>query len=855
MDAPDVRVCVVQGPSGSGKTTLLRNWTRCSAQASRTWVSLSAAINTRQAFWHHLLNSATRLGDVDEADAAAIREQLSVASDPVRLASNLIAEAGPVVIVLDAYENLGDAQGAVDADLARLVRVAPDLRLVITTRARTTLMDLVLPDGIVRVISLSELALTADEVADLIAMRTGIHDHALSASVAAATRGFALTVQAVVLVLAQLGSVPHLESREWSTVLATRLESLLPDQVAVQFVTDTSVPPYVDAELAARLGGSDDGVGDASRMFDMLERNGFGRWIPYSRHHSVFQYVDTIRDSFRAKAEEDADRFRRLCTTTALWLLENEEVVDQALQFAIDAGDYALADRVFVSVVITNPDSYITDRFLGALSRVPEELLGDHPMLAFGLALALAGNLNRRGESPRVAELAVASTARPAYLEPSLDAFVVDSMQAIARRLALRFRDSSDASLRVIGTLDAIAPEILEVFGEHVGTILRQLSYSLWQGGRIGEAMAAVNRSVALCPDQKTRNCSIVYAAGISAFAGETTRAAAFAASVDAVAWPTALRQSFMNGPGVIAEGYARLDALDFFGAIEVLKDAGTYLETAEFWAFFAGVALAARHGAGQAQAEAERVSRELAATVPRPGIGDNVATQRLHAVLAFAWLACGDVRAATDALVAQPADSPYVAAARIAVLMATERDKNAFAAARSLLDLPGHTVRTLAETHTLGAVAALRCGDTEAAWSWLTAAALAWESYGPRVHVALLPSRFRQQLREFAGLRQVPLIQRYLDVPAPLAPQALHAANVLSPRERIVLGELVTHGSARAIAEALVVSPHTVKTQLQSIYRKLGVTSRASALVAARELGLLGETEPQAPAVGDQHR
>ncbi|WP_454301767.1 helix-turn-helix transcriptional regulator [Salana multivorans] len=55
-----------------------------------------------------------------------------------------------------------------------------------------------------------------------------------------------------------------------------------------------------------------------------------------------------------------------------------------------------------------------------------------------------------------------------------------------------------------------------------------------------------------------------------------------------------------------------------------------------------------------------------------------------------------------------------------------------------------------------------------------------------------------------------------------------------------MVLTALAEHQGIRAIADALVVSPHTVKSQLQSIYRKLGVSSGQSALTVAREMGLL---------------
>ena len=42
-------------------------------------------------------------------------------------------------------------------------------------------------------------------------------------------------------------------------------------------------------------------------------------------------------------------------------------------------------------------------------------------------------------------------------------------------------------------------------------------------------------------------------------------------------------------------------------------------------------------------------------------------------------------------------------------------------------------------------------------------------------------------------------------------------------------------------MAESLYVAPSTVRTQIKSIYRKLGVSSRSEAMARVRELGLLG--------------
>ena len=50
----------------------------------------------------------------------------------------------------------------------------------------------------------------------------------------------------------------------------------------------------------------------------------------------------------------------------------------------------------------------------------------------------------------------------------------------------------------------------------------------------------------------------------------------------------------------------------------------------------------------------------------------------------------------------------------------------------------------------------------------------------------------------------------------------------------------LATHLSFREIGERLFVSRNTVKTHAISIYRKLGVSSRADAVARAGELGLI---------------
>jgi LuxR family maltose regulon positive regulatory protein len=64
---------------------------------------------------------------------------------------------------------------------------------------------------------------------------------------------------------------------------------------------------------------------------------------------------------------------------------------------------------------------------------------------------------------------------------------------------------------------------------------------------------------------------------------------------------------------------------------------------------------------------------------------------------------------------------------------------------------------------------------------------------------------------------------------------------SALTAAELRLLPLLSTHLPVSEIAAELFLSPHTVKSEMKSIYRKLGATSRTQAVTRSRELGLLG--------------
>ncbi|WP_083259972.1 helix-turn-helix domain-containing protein [Cellulosimicrobium cellulans] len=67
--------------------------------------------------------------------------------------------------------------------------------------------------------------------------------------------------------------------------------------------------------------------------------------------------------------------------------------------------------------------------------------------------------------------------------------------------------------------------------------------------------------------------------------------------------------------------------------------------------------------------------------------------------------------------------------------------------------------------------------------------------------------------------------------VPTPLAP--------LTRRERVVLSNLSEDVTLEQIASKLFVTRNTVKSQVRSLYRKLGVSTRAEAVAWARAAGI----------------
>lgn len=145
---------------------------------------------------------------------------------------------------------------------------------------------------------------------------------------------------------------------------------------------------------------------------------------------------------------------------------------------------------------------------------------------------------------------------------------------------------------------------------------------------------------------------------------------------------------------------------------------------------------------------------------------------------------------------------------------------------------------------HALAVTAAAHAGlrDTETSDAvFARALSLAAVTGLRRIFTTLPPDRLSGLLQRAAAAPLPEASQQVvLEIVAMLRPAALPPVTLLTARERVVLAQLAGGLSVHQIAWQLSVSPNTVKTQTRSVYRKLGVASRVSAVERARILGLV---------------
>jgi LuxR family maltose regulon positive regulatory protein len=811
-------VTVLRAPSGFGKTTLVRQWLRGGTAPAARWVPV----------------------------AAGLRE---------------LPEAP--VVVLDGYERLGADTAAMDALVRARVGARPGTRVVVTTRAATTLVGPEPRAGVATVvIGADDLAFTAEETvrfltqdaADLRAEAVGIHDD---------TRGFPLAVRAASLTLATRRGRAGRAAGGWWTIVAQDLAAQLDGPDAWRFVQDTCAAPYVDAGLAATLGAWV--PADARALMAGLEADGNGRWERDAAGRRVFRIVDSLRDAARAELiATDPDRFRWGAGVAASWMHGRGDHLP-AFELAVTAGRSELAGRIVCAALAAVPESELAGQLDHHLSRIPRAVVLQNPRLALARGLVLSGNPTTRQSAREYFARVVEQPAGPPRSQP-VSHFVERPadrtagredrlLPHVARSVALRHLgryveagESARAALAAeVPTLadptladPAMADPALAdpALADMRAGAWRHLALSLFQAGDVERAHALAGRARGTARRPWSQADATAYAFGLAAIDGRSRAAARMPAPPAGSA----------HGLVEVGQALLRLDGLEPAAALAE-NGAASYDGIGELWPYLAWTRLQARLGLADVGAELERISAALGSRPEPPGVGENLGTTALHGLVAAVLIRQGRARDADRLLHGTTRWAGQLAPARLLERLAADDPGGALELVPRLQMQAGHTVRSRAGVATIGAAAALRAGCPDAAGALLDQAVALYAEHGARAHLLQVPADDLAALRDLA-LRNGAAAASYLDAGVvevvrarsrAAAPSTTPDAAPLTGQEIAVLRASLDHPRRSQIAAALHLSPETVKSHMRSIYRKWGVNSREAAIERGIQLCVLG--------------
>jgi LuxR family maltose regulon positive regulatory protein len=849
------RLTVVTAGAGWGKTTVVAGWVRRSEghrDGAATWLTLEAGDDGPASFWDAVLQAVVHSGAVPHGHPLRSLSTAAGVSDEVllRACRGLAALREPLVLVLDDFHVIEsrDVLGA----LADLMAHDTPLRLMLLTRSDPALpLHRLRLGGRLAEIRAADLAFDAAAASDLAMRAESLHlTSAQVDAILARTEGWAAGVRLATMYLSREGADPELHGFTGTDrsvaefLVAEVLERH--DASTTEFLMRTSVAEQLTGDLADAIVPGRDGLA----RLEMLERaNHFV--VCVDRARGLYRYHPLLRDLLLHRLRrDDPEGYRAAHRAAAVWLAARGDPVE-ALGHAVATADWALVSDVFLeaSPSVLGPRRFTVARHLRA---IPFDTLPSSPALELcAAALELvSGHLEAVAvHAERARRLASGSHVLPPVGEAALELLTV-------------------AAARHYGDV----PQVVEASTAALAHLAHSPPGPAIDGMR---TIASTQRAVGLLLTGDTQSAYDLFTATIrSPHQGEATLAV-FAARSH-VAWCH-----------VIA---GRLDEGEV-AAREVLRDASKRGWTSLVQVHPAHLALAMVHTLRADMDDAYRaVSAGLAAVIGGVDLWPTVAlrlTQASNAVtrdrpraalssLEKAVAAAGDLpvplalvdtmsRATTDVALLigdAPATRPREGAgtgARSATWWSSRarRDlahgdlEGAAAAADRVPRSPGSDdlVDLLAAVEACLVLALLadRRRHPHEASRWLRSALdLARAQRLVRPFLAAEPVRVSVILRRVAteGLARtdefIHEVLATLTRQRPTGPEPEPLVDPLTERELAVLAELPTMRTNAEIAAEFLVSTNTVKTQLQHLFRKLGVSSRREAVRRGRELGLI---------------
>ena len=843
---------IISAPAGSGKTCLLRAWADRPGQPHRLAVmQVQRDQHDAQQFWLALLSAVRQAcAPTSRAEPPAATPDFNAPAMVDRVLSELADPRGDITLVIDDLHELNSPEAL--SQLTRLLmNLPPQVHAMLTTRhdLRLRLHQLRLA-GELAEIRAADLRFSERETRELLDASGIALSDAGAALLHQRTEGWAAGLRLAALSLADHPD-PERFVAEFSGSDRTVAEYLIAEMLERQppdvqdLLLRTSLLDRVNGELADLLTGR---PGSERILLELEDANAFVESLDpertWFRYHRLF--ADLLRLELRRTLPGDVPGLHR---RAAGWFTLQGQVVE-AIRHTQAAGDWPeaaqlLADHSF-SLTLDGQAQTIQ-----ALVRAfPPGT--DHPELALVRA---GGDLVQGRLDEAAAYLAVAEThaeTAPPDRQRRLRVAIASLKLSLARRRGhlagvieqVRFlaspvtgqsdedialdRDLRAVALMNLGTAEAwslglpdaerhlregavLAREIGRPYLE-VGC-LAQLGFAskihsfATTRRRCREAIALAERygwgaEPIVAP-------ALMTLAGTMVWLGEFDEGERWLRRTErALQTDTGpdIRLLLHQTAGILHAGRGRRhEALEEFSAAEHL---GSQLEGS--------------------QALASQVTGWLLATQARVGLP-------------------GEARACLAALDDERAGSGEIRNARAVICLAEGDPAGALGAVRDVLDgtAPVLGYVTVVEADLLAGLAYRELGDLRAANQAAERALALAESDRLVLPFAVTGSRELLEALPRHETAHAALLTGILDVlhgspPAATEQSSSPPTEELSPGELRVLRYLPTNLSRPEIAGELSVSVNTISTHLRSIYAKLQVRDRSSAVQRARELRLL---------------
>jgi LuxR family maltose regulon positive regulatory protein len=816
LESP-VPLVLVHGPAGAGKTSLLAEWSNETSQRG-VWIHLETPGMTGAACVTLIADELAAAGMLGDANPLRLAEtaMMGGAEEWSILRRGMLALDHDIVLVVDRAEMLDPAA------LAALVGVLPrirNLRLMLSTR-RITVVDTTDPALATEraVIGWQDLAFTRGDV------RAVLGPAEPDALVDEVVRWGGSPLLARALAVAR----PSEEdvSRRVAQAIAT-YESYLwsnadepqNDESYRSFLLNISVADVVDLELARALSGAP----DADTLLERAERDGLGLWHDAGEQR-LFTITPLLRETFlRELATTDRSALRPLRRRVAEWSHAHGRAFE-ALDFAVRARDLAFASAVVRESWFLLLRSH-APQVIEVFSKTPLMALRQYPLLAMLLALIFNARKEHRVRAIELFGLAIASSRITGSRAEPPDRVLFRTIESASLRVLGSFDSSLAAAQDAYDTITTLSLEDRALLGRLPPVLYNHIGTSFFYSGRMDQAMASFRQSASIGAAEGLPSGleGLALEAGAAAITGDMVTAEERAADAAGRDWPDGWITGYMGSFYQIAQAFIALERFDADAAEGHVRSLDRHRATIEHWPLLAHLDALVSLLRGDPENALLAFEREVAAHTKRSALGPFTAA-RLRASRSLLHLAAGDAEAAESSLAppGRRARRDAVALARIALARGSLDE---------MLELLGQhggdgdrTPRVEGEIIVLRAAALVARRDDAGAAVTVRAATFL-RHHHQRFAFALIPETHQQALLpsmlgvdpEMAGAPSI----------VPSAP----ARPPLTSREEAVAEQLVLSASVSDIARALHVSPNTVKSQLRTLYRKLGVSSRADAI------------------------